>query len=128
MSRVTHFEIHAADPAALIAFYTALFEWKFQEWAGGSYWLIETGPKTEAGINGGMVPRRGPSPAEGAAVNAYVCTVQVASVDDSIAKALSLGGTLALPKMGIPTVGWLAYVKDPDGNILGLMQPDQSAR
>ena len=24
-------------------------------------------------------------------------------------------------------VGWLAYVKDPDGNVVGLMQPDEHA-
>jgi predicted enzyme related to lactoylglutathione lyase len=24
----------------------------------------------------------------------------------------------------VPGVGWLAYVKDPDGNILGLLEPD----
>ena len=38
------------------------------------------------------------------------------------------GGTLALTKMAIPHVGWVAYVKDPDGNIFGLHQADPSAR
>jgi len=27
----------------------------------------------------------------------------------------------------VPGVGWLAYVKDPDGNILGLLQADPAA-
>jgi predicted enzyme related to lactoylglutathione lyase len=128
MSRVTHFEIHAADPAVLIKFYSALLGWKFQQWGTNPYWLIETGSATQAGINGGLVPRRGASPDSGAAVNSFVCTVQVEAVDDSFAKALSLGGTVAVPKVPIPTVGWLAYVKDPDGNILGLMQQDPSAK
>ena len=128
MARVTHFEIHAADPAALIKFYEALFGWKFQQWGTVPYWLIETGPVTHAGINGGLVPRRGASPNDGAAVNSFVCTVQVEVLDDSHAKALLLGGTSAVPKMPIPTVGWLAYVKDPDGNIFGLMQPDTNAK
>jgi predicted enzyme related to lactoylglutathione lyase len=30
--------------------------------------------------------------------------------------------------MPVPGIGWLAYVKDPDGNILGLMQSDANAR
>jgi len=128
MARVTHFEIHAANTGTLIAFYTQLFGWKFQPWGNGSYWLIETGPSAEAGINGGLVPRHGASPSEGAAVNAYVCTVHVQSVDEAMSKAFALGGTLALPKMAVPTVGWLAYVKDPDGNILGLMQTDPGAK
>jgi hypothetical protein len=33
----------------------------------------------------------------------------------------------AVPKMPVPGVGWLAYAKDPDGNIFGMMQTDASA-
>ena len=128
MSRVIHFEIHASKPQALIAFYASLFGWKFQQWGEIEYWQVETGPSDQAGINGGLVPRRGASPLDGQAVNAFVCTVQVSSLDESFSKALSLGATVALPKMPIPGVGWLAYVKDPDANILGLMQPDPSAK
>jgi hypothetical protein len=60
-------------------------------------------------------------------VNAYVCTIGVASVDDSVAKAVAAGGTLALPKMPITGVGWLAYCKDTEGNIFGVMQDDPQA-
>ena len=127
MSRVVHFEIHASKPQGLIDFYTAVFDWKFQQWGNVEYWLIETGPADQPGINGGLLPRRGPGPAEMQAVNSYVCTVQVSSLDDSLAKALSLGGTSAVAKMPVPGIGWLAYVKDPDGNICGLMQPDPHA-
>ena len=28
----------------------------------------------------------------------------------------------------IPGIGYLAYIEDPEGNIVGLMQPDMSAR
>ena len=69
----------------------------------------------------------GAGPVEGQAVNSYVCTAGVTALDDTVAKATSLGGTVALPKMPVPGVGWLAYIKDPDGNILGLMQPDVNA-
>lgn len=61
------------------------------------------------------------------AVKAFVCTVQVDSVDDMLATNDRLGGLVALPKMSVPGVGWLAYVKDPDGNIVGLLQPDVAA-
>ena len=37
------------------------------------------------------------------------------------------GGTVALAKMPIPGVGWLAYCKDTEGNIFGMMQPDPKA-
>jgi len=38
------------------------------------------------------------------------------------------GGTVTVPKMAIPGVGWLLYIKDPDGNILGVMQSDSLAK
>jgi uncharacterized protein len=51
----------------------------------------------------------------------------VPSVDESVASALAHGGSIALPKMPIPGVGWLAYCKDTEGNIFGVMQNDPSA-
>lgn len=128
MPRVVHFEIQGSDPEALVRFYVALFGWKISRWGEAPYWLVDTGDTAQPGINGGLLPRRGSPPADGQAVNAFVCTVEVPSVDDYFAKAQQLGGKAALPKMPIPSVGWLAYVKDPDGNILGLMQPDPGAR
>lgn len=129
MPRLVHFEIHADDLDRASAFYTDLFGWTFTKWAGPvDYRLITTGPDAEPGINGGMVKRMGPRPAEGQAVNAFPCTVSVPDLDARVAKAVALGGTVALPKMAIPGVGWLAYVKDLDGNILGMMQADPTAK
>ena len=70
----------------------------------------------------------GPAPTEGQAVNAYVCTIGIADLDASMAKAQTLGGTIALPKMPIPGMGWLAYLKDTEGNIFGMMQMDPTAK
>jgi predicted enzyme related to lactoylglutathione lyase len=52
----------------------------------------------------------------------------VASVDDSVERATALGGSNVVPKKGIPGVGWLAYSKDTEGNIFGMMQNDPSAK
>ncbi len=129
MSRVVHFEIHAENPERAIAFYQGVFGWQFQKWAGPmDYWLITTGADTERGINGGMIRRMGPGPLEMQAVNAYVCTISVTAIDESVAKALAAGGVLALEKMPIPGIGWLAYVKDTEGNIVGIMQSDPQAK
>src|SRR5471030_1568454 len=118
MSRVVHFEVHAENPERAIAFYQAVFGWQFTKWDGPmDYWLIVTGPDTERGINGGMIRRMGPGPLDMQAVNAYVCTIGVTKIDESVTKALAAGGVLALPKMPIPGIGWLAYVKDTEGNI-----------
>lgn len=37
------------------------------------------------------------------------------------------GGTVITPKMPIPTVGYLAYFKDSDGNTHGLFMEESSA-
>lgn len=131
MSRLCHFEIHASEPQRVAAFYQSLFGWKIQQWGTNEYWVIETGETDSGGqpgaVNGGILRRRGPAAAEGAPVNCFVCTLEVASTDDALAKAISLGGFMAVAKAPVPGIGWLAYAKDPDGNIFGLLQPDKSA-
>jgi uncharacterized protein len=127
MPRVVHFEIHAEDPERAIGFYQNLFDWKFQKWEGPmDYWLVTTGDNSQPGINGGLLKRMGAI--DGCAVIAYVCTIDVEALDAVVEKALSLGGQLALEKQAIPGVGWLAYCKDPEGNIFGMMQDDPQAK
>jgi predicted enzyme related to lactoylglutathione lyase len=58
---------------------------------------------------------------------AFVCTVDVENLDKSFARALELGGVGAMPKIPIPAVGWLAYLKDTEGNVIGLMQAGPGA-
>jgi len=126
MSRVIHFEIHAENPERAIKFYTNIFGWKFDRWPGPmDYWLITTGPEGQPGINGGMIRRQGTI--DGTAVIAHVCTIDVDSVDASSATITAQGGTIVVPKMPIPGVGWLLYAKDTEGNIFGIMQRDPAA-
>lgn len=129
MSRAVHFEIQASNPQTLIDYYTGLFGWSFNKWEGGEYWLIHTGPEEKPGINGGLLPRRGPAPEAMAAVNAFVITVDVADIDVALDKAAAAGsgGAIVVPKMPVPGIGWLGYAKDPDGNIFGMMQEDPEA-
>jgi len=129
MPRPTHFEIQAADPARAIKFYESLFGWTFTKWDGPMpYWLINTGPADEPGINGGLHPRMGPTPVEGQAVIAFVCTVAVDNVDACTAQVAKSGGNVCVPKMPIPGIGWLAYGNDTEGNIFGMMQMDSAAK
>ena len=129
MPRPIHFEIQAADPKRAIAFYTGLFGWTFDKWEGPQdYWLIKTGEANARGIDGGLLPRRGPAPVAMQAVNAFVCTTDVAGLDASVLRVGELGGTIVVPKMAIPTVGWLAYASDTEGNIFGMMQADAAAK
>ncbi len=129
MPRPVHFEIHASDPKRAIAFYSGLFGWEFTSWGGPmEYWTVKTGPDGTPGINGGLVRRRGDEPVDMAAVNAYVCTIDVPDIDGFIKKADSAKAPVAVPKMAIPGVGWLCYYKDTEGNIFGVMQADAAAK
>jgi uncharacterized protein len=49
-------------------------------------------------------------------------------VDDCIAKVIELGGKLVVPKMAIPGAGYLAYCRDTEGNVSGIMHPDKDAK
>ena len=128
MSRPIHFEIHAADLESAQHFYAVLFGWSFSHMQGMDYHLIHTGADG-AGIDGGLVRRMGPNPDPQAPtpVIGYICTIDVDDVDACVATALALGGTVALAKMPVPGIGWLAYCKDSESNIFGVMQRDASA-
>ncbi|MGB6522485.1 MAG: VOC family protein [Candidatus Cybelea sp.] len=122
MARVNHFEIHSADPDAAAKFYADVFGWKISKWDGPiDYWLVSTGEGP--GIDGGIVRRQGAPPASGAAVNGYVCTIVVESLDQTLNAIAGKGGTIAFDKQEIPGIGLLAYFKDLDGNIFGALQP-----
>lgn len=128
MARVGHFEIHADDPSRAIAFYQSVFDWQFSKWGGPQdYWLVKTGNSDQPGIDGGLLKRMGPPPTDGQAVNAYVCTVISTTLDADLDKITGNGGSIAVPKMAVPGVGWLAYFKDTEGNIFGIMQDDPNA-
>lgn len=127
MPRITHFEIHANDPARAAEFYSEIFGWKLTKWEGPQeYWMITTGDPREPGINGGLMKRHPGT--EGTAVIAYVCSMDVDDLDAYVAKVIAKGGTTATPKMAIPGMGWLQYCKDPEGNIFGMMQVDKEAK
>jgi len=122
VSRVIHFEIPAADPEKLSAFYQNVFGWKFDKWAGPmEYWMISTGGDTCPGINGGMMRKPG-------GIASTTNTIGVESVDNAIAAATKAGGKLVMPKTPIPGVGYFAYCEDTEGNMFGVMQADNTAK
>ena len=130
-NKVIHFEIAVSDFERAKKFYSAIFDWKFVTWGegGADYILIQTVdtddkgmPKETGGINGGMFKR--PSKrAEGKGENAFVCTVQVENIDETLKKVKTAGGKVTASKMEVPGVGIAARCLDLDGNIFGLLQP-----
>jgi len=122
MPRVVHFEIDAKKPERAIGFYKKVFGWKIEKWEGPmDYWLIMTGKEKEPGIDGGLSKR---TEAEPSTVN----TIDVPSVDQYVKRIESNGGKIIRPKMAVPGVGWMAYFKDTEGNVWGIMETDETAR
>ena len=121
MPRVVHFEINADDPERAVNFYKKVFDWKIESYGGPQeYWLAETGPATEMGINGAIMKRM----EKATTIN----TVGVDSLEAYMASVAKNGGKVLTEKMTIPSIGYFAYCQDTEGNPFGILQPDMSAK
>ena len=112
---VVHFEVGGKNRKQLEEFYARLFDWKIYGNDQMNYAIVDTG--SSSGLAGGI---NGQIP-EGAAswVTFYVGVDDLA---ECLAKMESLGGTVVVPPTLIPNVGSLAFFKDPQGNVIGLLQ------
>ncbi len=105
---VVHIDITGPDEPAQHRFYADLFGWTVEP-RGPGYALFRTG---EDGPHGSLIE------AESGAVTIGIA---VADLDASVAQAVALGGSVAMP----PTDnGWVvkAQVSDPAGNVVTLIQ------
>jgi len=118
--RVVHFEIPYDDQERAGSFYTDAFGWKLMAMPDMKYVLVTTGPgdqgPSEPGfINGGLLAR-------GLPVGTPLVVVDVDDIDDSLQKIENLGGTTVSAKQPVGDMGFAAYFKDPEGNLLGLWE------
>lgn len=127
---IQHFEIYGDDPPKLAEFYKGLFGWKIEPAQGyPEYWMVRTVPTddkgrpTEPGVNGGMMKR----PMPDAPALAWLNYVTVASLDETVKKAQSLGAKVNRPKSPVPKMGWFAILTDPQRNVFAIWQEDPQA-
>lgn len=121
MGKVVHFEIPTDQPEKSMDFYKNVFGWKFTQFGEESYWLADTGPADQMGINGAIMKRNHPQ-------QPVTNSIGVANLDTAIAEIEKNGGSVVVPKTVVPGVGYMAFFKDPDQNIMGVWQPDNSAK
>ncbi len=122
MLRVEMFDISADDPQRAIRFYEAVFGWRVSKWQGPiDYWLVKTGEDSEPGVNAGLAKRANPS-------QFITPFIGVPSVDEYAAKVVAGGGAIVQPKMAIPGIGYLVGIRDTEGNTLGMLEKDESAK
>jgi predicted enzyme related to lactoylglutathione lyase len=123
MAGIVHFEIPADDQGRATEFYKAAFDWTINPMPEMDYNVVLTTPTDETtgmpkdpgAINGGLFAREGE-------LKTPIITVDVEDIDASLARIESLGGAVVKPKDAIPGMGYYAYFKDPEGNVLGLWQ------
>jgi len=115
-------QLNAKDTAVAKTFYTELIGWKVQDNAmpgemGGVYttWLKADGPA------GGMmgIP---PMPGSQNVPSHWLPYFAVTSVDDSYAKATSLGAKTYVPPSDIPGTGRFSVLADPQGATFALIK------
>lgn len=121
--KVSHFEVPFEDGDRARAFYREIFGWRINEIPELDYTMVTTGPTAETGmptepghINGGMYARNGTSPAS------PVITMEVDSIDDTLRAIEARGGATVVAKEKVGQMGFAAYFRDTEGNVLGLWE------
>jgi predicted enzyme related to lactoylglutathione lyase len=125
---VVHFEIPADDKERANGFYQSAFGWNLSPMQGMDYTIAlttpsdqQTGMPTAPGaINGALFPRTDN-------LRTPIITIDVEDMDAALAQVESAGGSVAQAKDAVPGMGYYAYFKDTEGNIMGLWQTDSSA-
>ena len=125
--RVVHFEIPFDDGDRAQQFYKSAFGWQLQGMPGMGYVMVATGPTGDTGatepgfINGGMLSRAD-------SVSGHpVVVVDVDSIDDTLRHIGELGGETVQGKLPVGDMGFAAYVKDTEGNVVGLWETARPA-
>jgi uncharacterized protein len=120
---VVHFEVPFSDGERAKNFYRQAFGWQLNDIPEWKYTIVSTGPTTETGmpaepgfIGGGMFER------EPASAQSPVITIDVDSIDTALETIRSLGGEAVGEKMPVGEMGFSAYFKDTEGNIMGLWE------
>ena len=118
MPRVVHFEIGAEDTGKIKNFYKNVFGWEYTNFDGGEmeYTLVKTG-EGPSGINGGIFKSKDK--------HVTVNTIDVPNIEEYIRKIEENGGTIVVDKHEIPGIGLLAYCKDCEENLFGIIQPKE---
>lgn len=128
MGGIVHFEIPTDDEERARSFYREAFGWRIDPMPELNYNVVVTTPMDEntgaplepGAINGGMMARDGQ-------LTSPVITVDVEDIDSALGRIAELGGSTVKSKGAVPGMGYFAYFKDTEGNILGLWQTDPTA-
>jgi len=122
MNKVIHFEIPADDIKRAQTFYADVFGWQINEIPEMKYTIVVTGPtdeqqmaKESGFINGGMMERKDE-------FQHPIITIDVDDIEEALKKITDKGGKIVLTKMEVADIGYAAYFRDSEGNMIGLWE------
>ena len=119
--RVVHFEIPFDDGDRARSFYAKAFGWQVMDMPDMGYTLVMSGPSGDQGptepgfINGGMMAREG-------SFTAPNIVLDVANLEDALKAVDEAGGTTVSERQPVGEMGFTAYFKDTEGNLVGLWE------
>ncbi len=119
-NRPVHFEFYSTDPDASVAFFQQALGWNFDKWGDQAYWLASTGTDGP-GIDGAVAAIE-----DGGAART-MNTVDVADLEKAISACVDAGGQTVGDVMDIPDIGRWVQIREPGGNIFGLMESVEQA-
>ena len=108
-----HVELNTADPEKAKAFYSNLFQWQLSPnptVPTGIYTTINVGE----GTGGGIMKQISVGP------SGWLAYVEVDDVRAATKKAESLGAEIMKDVTEVMGMGWLSFIRDPTGAVLGL--------
>jgi uncharacterized protein len=113
-----HVELNTPDPEKAKAFYSKLFQWQLEDVPnpgvpGGTYTMIKVGEGT-----GGGIMKQVPGGPTG-----WLAYAEVEDIRAATKRARSLGATIMKDVTEVKDLGWLSFIQDPTGALLGLWQP-----
>jgi predicted enzyme related to lactoylglutathione lyase len=108
-------ELYSTEPEKSVEFYSKIggFTEEKMEMKDGTYRVLNRDGKGRAGV---MKP---PMPMP----QAWMPYVQVENADATVAKAKKLGANVFVSGEDVPGIGRLAIFADPQGGMLGILQP-----
>ncbi len=122
MDKIVHFEIPYEDKERAIKFYKDSFDWGIQDMPEMKYTMIHTVdvdekhmPAEKGAINGGMFKRARD-------LKNTLLTINVESIDESLENVKANGGEIVREKRAVGDMGFIAYFKDTEGNVLGIWE------
>ncbi len=107
-------ELGTSDLAGAQRFYTALFGWQFKPG--------ENMPDYTIGHRGDVMELGAMSLPDGVPHPYWLNYVAVENLDESAAKATSLGGMIVMGPMAVPNMGRFSVCRAPDGTFVGLFE------